>query len=87
MIIKGVRYQLTIYSKNVSIKPNHRLTQLSFLVINCGFLKPVPYRRFLPKLAFSIWECKGSRTMCALQHPVIIFFALSPHLQGNPLFS
>ncbi len=38
---------------------------------------------FLPKLSlFPIWECKGNRTMFALQYPVMFFLRYSLFLKG-----
>ena len=74
MIIQGVRYQLTIYSKNVS---THH-SKPDFPAKSPGELMKVFQPEFLHLLPsesgpFPFWECKGNRTSMPLQHPVTYF--------------
>ena len=58
-MLRGVRYQLTIYSKNVLIKPQEpSLKPESLTVINCELLpRDSPFQLFRPLP--SKMECKG----------------------------
>ena len=58
MILKGVRYQLTIYSKNVLICVRSTTVKSLLRPVNVVFqpeILPVSFRNWL----FPIWECKG----------------------------
>ncbi len=80
MIIQGVRYQLTIYSKNVSTNPPDSTVHKTDIprVIKCGFSTFKSPPLFLPKPGFFVWECKGNRTLYSLQIPQPIIFELLP---------
>ena len=80
IIIQGVRYQLTIYSKNVLISKTLRPKPLC-LVIKCGLATKIfqNFRRFsFRNKAFPIWECKGKQTCDSLQDPLDYFFSGLP---------